>query len=104
METLYRLISLLVGYGFGLFQTAIVISRIQGFDIRKVGSGNAGTTNMLRTKGFLDAMLTFFGDFLKAVFAILLVGAVFKNTAPQMLMLLKMYAGVGCVLGHDFHP
>lgn len=102
METLYRLISLLVGYGFGLFQTAIVISRIQGFDIRKVGSGNAGTTNMLRTKGFLDAMLTFFGDFLKAVFAILLVGAVFKNTAPQMLMLLKMYAGVGCVLGHDF--
>ena len=47
MEVWYRLISLLIGYGFGLFQTAIVIGKIQGFDIRKVGSGNAGTTNML---------------------------------------------------------
>ncbi len=102
MEVLYRLTSLLIGYGFGLFQTAIVISRIQGFDIRKVGSGNAGTTNMLRTKGLCDALGTFFGDFLKAVLAMLLVQAIFSKAAPQMTALLKMYAGVGCVLGHDF--
>lgn len=102
MEVLYRLISLLIGYGFGLFQTAIVIGKVQGFDIRKSGSGNAGTTNMLRVKGLPDAALTFLGDFLKAVLSILIVGMAFKNTAPQMLMLLKMYAGVGCVLGHDF--
>ncbi|HCE73417.1 MAG TPA: acyl-phosphate glycerol 3-phosphate acyltransferase, partial [Lachnospiraceae bacterium] len=64
MEVWYRLISLLIGYGFGLFQTAIVIGKIQGFDIRKVGSGNAGTTNMLRTKGAKDALLTLIGDFM----------------------------------------
>lgn len=102
MEVLYRLISLLIGYGFGLFQTAIVIGKVQGFDIRKEGSGNAGTTNMLRTKGIGDALITFFGDFLKAVFAMLLVAAIFSKTAPDMIALLKMYAGVGAVLGHDF--
>ena len=102
MEVWYRLISLLIGYGFGLFQTAIVIGKIQGFDIRKEGSGNAGTTNMLRTKGAKDALLTLIGDFMKAVCAVLIVQAVFAHRAPQMLVLLKMYAGVGAVLGHDF--
>ena len=102
MEVWYRLISLLIGYGFGLFQTAIVIGKIQGFDIRKVGSGNAGTTNMLRTKGAKDALLTLIGDFMKAVCAVLIVQAVFARRAPQMIVLLKMYAGVGAVLGHDF--
>ena len=102
MEVWYRLISLLIGYGFGLFQTAIVIGKIQGFDIRKVGSGNAGTTNMLRTKGAKDALLTLIGDFMKAVCAVLIVQAVFAHRAPQMIVLLKMYAGVGAVLGHDF--
>lgn len=102
MEVLYRLFSLLIGYGFGLFQTAIVIGKIQGFDIRKAGSGNAGTTNMLRTRGLGDALLTFLGDFLKAVFAMLLVSVIFRKAAPDMTALLKMYAGVGAVLGHDF--
>lgn len=102
MEALYRLLSLLIGYGFGLFQTAIVIGKAEGFDIRKVGSGNAGTTNMLRTKGFGNAALTFLGDFFKSILAILLVSFLFRKAAPHMLVLLKMYAGVGTVLGHDF--
>lgn len=102
MEVGYRLISLLIGYGFGLFQTAIIIGKVKGFDIRKEGSGNAGTTNMLRMRGGHFAVLTFLGDFLKAVLAMALVGLLFKDRAPLLLPLLKLYAGAGAVLGHDF--
>lgn len=97
-----RLICLLIGYGFGLFQTSVIIGKVKGFDIRKMGSGNAGTTNMLRNMGIGYALATLAGDLLKCVFAILLCTAIFRDRAPQMLPLLRMYAGIGAVLGHDF--
>ena len=44
-----RVICLLIGYLFGLIQTSYIYGRLQGIDIREYGSGNAGTTNALRT-------------------------------------------------------
>mgnify|MGYP000013602912 FL=1 len=44
-----RIICLLIGYAFGLFQTSYIYGRMKGIDIREHGSGNAGTTNALRT-------------------------------------------------------
>ena len=44
-----RIICLLIGYVFGLFQTSYIYGKLHGIDIRNYGSGNAGTTNMLRT-------------------------------------------------------
>ena len=46
-----RVICLLIGYLFGLIQTSYIYGRLQGIDIREYGSGNAGTTNALRTLG-----------------------------------------------------
>ena len=46
-----RVICLLIGYVFGLFQTAYFYGKTKGIDIRKYGSGNAGTTNALRVLG-----------------------------------------------------
>ena len=40
-----RLVCLLIGYIFGLFQTGYFYGKTQGVDIRKMGSGNAGSTN-----------------------------------------------------------
>ena len=51
MDMLIRLICLVGGYGVGLIQTAYIYGRIKGVDIRKYGSGNAGTTNALRVLG-----------------------------------------------------
>ena len=48
---LERLICLVVGYVFGLFQTAYFYGRAHGIDIRQHGSGNSGTTNALRVLG-----------------------------------------------------
>ena len=97
-----RLACLAVGYVFGLFQTSYIYGRFHGIDIREHGSGNAGTTNMLRTLGLKAGLITFAGDVLKCIFAILVAGLLFRKTYPDMVPLLKMYDGAGAILGHNF--
>ena len=46
-----RLLCLAIGYVCGLLQTSYIYGRMHGIDIRNYGSGNAGTTNALRTLG-----------------------------------------------------
>ena len=75
-----RIISLLIGYAFGLFQTGYLYGKSKGIDIRKQGSGNVGTTNSLRVLGWKAGLITFAGDFLKAVLAALLVKMIFTGT------------------------
>ena len=57
-----RVISLVIGYIFGLFQTGYIYGKAHNVDIRKQGSGNAGTTNALRTLGWKAGLVTFVGD------------------------------------------
>ena len=57
-----RLICLAIGYVCGLFQTSYIYGRLHGIDIRNYGSGNAGTTNALRTLGKKAGALTRLGD------------------------------------------
>ena len=54
-----RIISVLIGYVFGLIQTGYIYGVINKVDIRKHGSGNAGTTNALRTLGWKAGVITF---------------------------------------------
>ncbi len=97
-----RLLALVIGYFFGAFQTGYIYGKIHGIDIREHGSGNAGATNTLRTLGMKAGAITFAGDCLKSVFAILLVthffGAYFEGDAR----VLGLYTGLGAVLGHNF--
>ncbi len=97
-----RLICLAIGYLFGLFQTAYLIGKTQGIDIRDYGSGNSGTTNMMRTLGKKAGFLTFAGDSLKCVLAVLVVKALFRNSHSDILPLLGVYASAGVILGHNF--
>lgn len=97
-----RVIALIIGYVFGLFQTGYLYGKSQGIDIRKEGSGNAGTTNSLRVLGVKAGLITFAGDLFKAIFAVLAVKAIFGNTYPDAIMILELYAGFGAVLGHNF--
>lgn len=97
-----RIISLVIGYAFGLFQTGYLYGRTKGIDIRKEGSGNAGTTNSLRVLGKKAGAITFLGDLFKAIFAVLLVKLIFHNTYPDFVKVLELYAGFGTVLGHNF--
>jgi glycerol-3-phosphate acyltransferase PlsY len=100
MFVLHRLISLVIGYCFGLIQTAYIIGRLHHVDIRQYGSGNSGTTNALRTLGKTAGLITFLVDGFKAVFAVLAVRLIFKDSAD--IYALALYAGFGTVIGHNF--
>ena len=97
-----RLICLAIGYLFGLFQTSYIYGRMHGIDIRKHGSGNAGTTNMLRTLGTKAGAITLLGDALKCILAVLLVRTIFADQYGDILPLLSFYTAAGVILGHNF--
>lgn len=99
---LAKVCCLLIGYCCGLLQTGYLYGKIRGIDIRSVGSGNAGTTNMLRTLGPGAGLITLLCDALKTVVAMFVSWLIFHKSYPEMVTLLELYAGAGAVLGHDF--
>ena len=97
-----RIVCVLIGYVFGLIQTRYLYGKTQHVDIRKQGSGNAGTTNALRTLGWKAGAVTFLGDCFKCVAAVVLVYFLFGRTDPEMFPVYAMYAGMGAVMGHNY--
>ena len=97
-----RLACIAIGYVCGLFQTAYILGKIYHIDIRKQGSGNLGSTNVLRTLGKKAGALNLLCDCLKCIVAILIVRAVFADSYGDILPLLSLYAAAGCILGHNF--
>ncbi|MEG2199943.1 MAG: glycerol-3-phosphate 1-O-acyltransferase PlsY, partial [Anaerovorax sp.] len=95
------LITVVVSYFLGNISPAILIGRMKGIDIKKEGSGNAGTTNVLRVLGKQAAAATLIIDILKGVVAVLLGRAVgLYFLAPQYGILLVMACGLAAFLGH----
>lgn len=97
-----RLFCVLIGYIFGLFQTGYIYGRIKGIDIREHGSGNAGTTNALRILGTKAGVITFIGDCLKCILAVVAVRLIFSQGYASLMPLLTVNTGLGVVLGHNF--
>ena len=75
-----RIICILIGYCFGLIQTAYIYGKMNGIDIRTVGSGNAGTTNALRVLGKKAGLVVFLGDVAKTVAAVIVIRLMFIRT------------------------
>lgn len=97
-----RLICLVIGYIFGLFQTAFIYGKAHGIDIRKYGSGNSGTTNALRVLGTKAGLIVLLGDCLKCILAVCLTRLLFGASHPDIIYLLCLYAAAGAILGHNF--
>ncbi len=97
-----RIACLVIGYIFGLFQTAYIYGKLQGFDIKNSGSGNYGTTNMLRTKGIKAGVVVLLCDAFKCVFAVLAVWLIFGKSCGDIFPLLKVYTAAGVILGHNY--
>ena len=97
-----RIICLLIGHVFGLFQTAYFYGKAHGIDIRQYGSGNSGTTNALRVLGTKAGLIVLAGDCLKCILAVVVIRMLYGGSHPDMIYLLCLYAGAGAVLGHNY--
>ncbi len=99
----YNVITAIIAYLIGSVNFSVILSKkMAGFDVREKGSGNAGTTNMLRSVGKKAAALTLICDVLKGVVAILIamfIGWAFKIENQSLLV---QIAGIAVVLGHTF--
>ena len=104
---IYILIAAVIAYLIGSINTSIITTRIVAHkDIRTMGSGNAGFTNVLRTVGKGPAIVTFIGDFLKGVVSILIAYLILIGFNDEKMNLVRQYAfyisGLACVLGHMY--
>ena len=100
---IFNVITAIIAYLIGSVNFSVILSKkMAGFDVREKGSGNAGTTNMLRSVGKKAAALTLICDVLKGVVAILIamfIGWAFKVENQSLLV---QIAGIAVVFGHTF--
>ncbi len=86
----------LIGYGFGSIPYGLIISRVMGLgDLREIGSGNIGATNVLRTGNKTAAAMTVFLDGFKGAAAVLLARVIAGEDAAQI-------AALAAFLGHCY--
>ena len=97
------IIMAVIAYAIGSVNFSIIFSKkFAGFDVREKGSGNAGTTNMLRSVGKGLAALTLICDILKGVVSILIaigIGKIAKDIKPEIVV---QVAGIFAIIGHTF--
>ncbi len=96
------IISTVLGYLIGSFPTSFLLARtLKGIDIRQVGSGNAGATNVLRSVGKMPALITLITDVAKGVFVVTLMANYFYRYTPDVdYDFYRSFLGLMAVCGH----
>lgn len=90
------LLFMLLSFAVGSIPVGPLIASVKGIDLRKVGSGNIGATNVLRAMGKTHAFLTLLGDILKGTIVVVVAKALFNNHAVEGII------GLSAILGHNF--
>ncbi len=92
--------SLIIGYFLGCINLSYIISKIKGFDIRHVGSGNAGASNLVIVIGKKIGLFVAVIDIMKAFLAFRMAQFLFPEAYAGSISWAGVLAGVGAVLGH----
>lgn len=91
-----------IAYLLGSLNIAIITTKLfTGKDIRTMGSGNAGFTNVMRSVGSVAGVITFVGDFMKCVVAVIVGGLIFSTMTSDTANVTEL-AGYGKYLGGMF--
>lgn len=99
LTTQYIALAALTGYVLGSIPFGLILTKLFGYgDIRTIGSGNIGATNVLRTGNKKLAIATLLLDAAKGAVAILLVQQFFSETSPSLPLISAFFA----LLGHIF--
>ncbi|MCS7164560.1 MAG: glycerol-3-phosphate 1-O-acyltransferase PlsY [Thermodesulfovibrio sp.] len=96
-----NVILVLFGFLLGSIPWGYIIGKLKGVDLRQVGSGNIGATNVLRTIGKKEALITLLLDISKGAVPVLVVRLIPSYAEDLLLMGL---VGVFAVLGHCYTP
>ena len=94
--------SMIIGYFIGCINLSYIISRLKGFDIRHVGSGNAGASNLVIVIGKKIGLFVAVLDVMKAFMAFRMAQFIFPDAYAGMISYAGVIAGVGAVIGHVF--
>ncbi len=90
------LLLMIIAFVIGSIPFGVIIAKLKGVDLKKVGSGNIGATNVLRTMGKGPAILTLAGDLLKGALSVA-AGLYFLGDTIQ-----SGIVGLSSILGHNF--
>ena len=100
MDAFLLILCGVLGYLLGSINTSVILSKlVYKEDIRQKGSGNAGTTNALRSFGKKAAAVTLLGDFVKGILAVLLAWLIVPDDFCELA---GVIAGACAILGHNF--
>jgi glycerol-3-phosphate acyltransferase PlsY len=96
MDFLKWVLCAVIGYALGNFSTGLIVAKqFAHIDIRNHGSGNAGSTNVLRTLGWLPSVLTLLGDVLKGVLGAVIGYLIMGDSGARL-------GGLCAVIGHNW--
>jgi len=98
-------LSILISYLIGSLNASLILGKINNYDIRKHGSGNAGATNIFRIHGKIQGILVFCVDFFKGLFAIKLSESMILTGLDNQLFALQIYlyfSAISVVIGHCY--
>jgi glycerol-3-phosphate acyltransferase PlsY len=101
------ILAVLIAYLLGSIPTGFLVAKARGIDIRSVGSGNIGATNVFRTLGKTAGVFVFLIDAAKgwlAVFVVakLIAGWLYPTAGPLALDWFAICSGVAAILGHNY--
>jgi acyl phosphate:glycerol-3-phosphate acyltransferase len=94
--------ALVSAYLIGSIPFSYVVARLRGVDVRRVGSGNVGATNVMRSAGWKAGLAAFALDFAKGAAATLLARHLAEMHRPEQASLWAGAAAAVAVLGHVF--
>lgn len=102
-NAVYYVLVIVAGYFCGCIESGYLVGKLCGMDIRDYGSGNSGTTNVLRVLGKTRALLTFLGDALKSFIPVLVVKFLLCPAVPTLNAdFIQLVTGFAAVMGHDY--
>ena len=107
MPTVGYILTLLIAYLLGSVPTGFLVAKARGIDIRTVGSGNIGATNVFRILGKTAGALVLLADAAKGCLAVLVVARLvgdwcYPGAGAQAREWFRLAAGVAAILGHNY--
>ena len=101
------ILTVVAGYLLGSIPTGFLVAKSKGIDIRTIGSGNIGATNVFRALGTPAGVLVLLGDALKGWAAVALVARLMADwsypaAGPQAREWFRIVSGLAAILGHNY--